>query len=229
MADGENSTPSLAWDTNASLRLRILRAQAEVATLTLDSTVKGTTKDNKSFSYQGITAAQVVARAKSALIAQGVLYTPIVDRQSFRQDGNKTSLWISGLFENVDSPEDFMERGAWGAGTDNSDNGYAKAFTNANKQILTKTLNMTTIEDEKTVEVEHEAERAPAAVREAQALTEAAIRQWADSFREALRGAKTLKDLKRIRAENGDMLKRVPEATSEYFMDMIAGLEGTLE
>lgn len=203
--------------------------QAEVATLELDSDVKMKTKDGGNFSYKGITAAQVVARAKSALIRFGVLYLPEVDRGSAKQNGNKTEIWVSGHFENVDDPTDVLVRGAFGSGTDNSDNGYAKAFTNANKQILTKTLNMTTVEDETTTEVEHRPSGANKAQADAEALTEVAIKTWADAYRDALRGCKTKKDLGRVRAENANMMKRIPQATADYFGDMISALEGTLE
>jgi hypothetical protein len=188
-----------------------------------------TTKTGATFSYKGISAAQVVARAKAALISHGVLYTAEVDRESVKLDGNKTTLWVLGRFENVDDEKDFRVIGMWGEGTDNSDNGHAKAFTNGNKQILSKQLNLTTVEDEKQTETPHERVHKSTAQKDAEALTDVTIKQWADAFRDALRGATNLKDLARIRAENADMMKRIPEATRDYFVDMISGLEGTLE
>ncbi len=204
--------------------------QAEVATLTQDATIQGPSKSGGSFSYKGISAAQVVARAKAALISYGVLYIPEVDRTSFRQDGNKTSIWVSGVFENVDDPSDTITRGAWGAGTDNADNGYAKAFTNANKQILTKTLNMTTVEDDTLVSIEHEPNVVATVVREAVATSETALRSWADAYKAALDGAKSLKDLKKIRDENAHMMKNpaLPQTVKDYFADKIAALESSL-
>lgn len=204
-------------------------AQAEVATLGLDVTVTGETKSGGRYSYKGISSAQVIARAKAALIKHGILYMPEVDRASAKQDGNKTTIWVTGRFENVDDPSEHIERGTFGSGTDNADNGYAKAFTNANKQILTKTLNMTTVEDETLTEVQHQPDSKPKAQADAEALSEAAIRTWGDAYREALRGCKTKKDLSRIRAENANMMKRVPAVTAEYFADMIAELESALE
>jgi hypothetical protein len=222
-----NAAPD--WDSKATLRKRLLLAQRDVETLTKDSDVKMTTKTGATFSYKGISAAQVVARAKAALIAHGVLYTAEIDRTSVKLDGNKTTLWVVGTFENVDDENDKRVVGMWGEGTDNSDNGHAKAFTNGNKQILSKQLNLTTVEEETKTETPHERDHKNAAQRDAEALTDVAIKQWADAFRDALRGAKTVKDLARIRAENADMMKRIPEATRDYFVDMISGLEGTLE
>lgn len=227
MVDGAESASS-QWDTTASLKIRFLRVQRDVETLTKDADIKGTTKAGGTFSYKGISSAQVVARAKSALITHGVLYTAEIETESVKIDGNKTKLVVVGTFENVDSDEKKIVR-MWGEGTDNADNGHAKAFTSGNKQILLKQLNLTTVEDEKTHEIEHETKPRTAAVRDAEAQADVAVKQWADAFRDALRGAKTAKELARIRAENSDMMKRVPDATREYFADMIASLEGMLE
>lgn len=221
----------LSWDKEASIRLRILRAQHDVSVLTQDAEIKGKTKEGHQYSYKGITAAQIIARAKAALIANGVLYTPEEAEDKTLINGNKTSLWIVGHFENVDNPEDKLVRGAWGSGTDNADNGYAKAFTNANKQILSKTLQMTTVEDDTPTEVPHETEPKTAAMKEAEALTEATLRSWGDAYKAALDGCKTLKDLKRIRAENANMMNHpgVPQVTKDYFIDKITALQDTLE
>lgn len=201
-----------------------------MATLDLDATIKGETKSGKTYSYQGISSAQVVARAKAALIRNGVLYMPEVDAKTHKVNGNKTSVWINGVFENVDDPADTIIRGAWGEGTDNADNGSAKAFTNANKQILTKTLNMTTVEDDTLTAVEHEPESKSSAVRNAEATTEATIKSWADAYREALRGCTTKQQLGKVRAENAHMMKNptIPQPTKDYFADMISELESVL-
>lgn len=215
------------WDTNASLKLRLLRAQRDVSTLTKDAEIKGQTKSGGTFSYKGISSAQVVAVAKSALLDHGVLFTAEIEIESVKIDGNKTRLIVVGTFESADSNDTKIVR-MWGEGTDNADNGHAKAFTSGTKQILLKQLNLTTAEDEKQTEVEHQARPTIEAVRQAEAVTEVAVKQWADAYRAALRGAASLRELKQIRAENSDMMKRVPDATREYFEDMIAGLEGTL-
>ena len=227
MADRAGA-PAQSWDASWRLARRVFQAQRDVETLTKDATIKGRTRDGKEYSYQGISSAQVVARAKAALLANGVLYTARIDGDKVKIDGNKTVLWVVGRFENVDDDTDVREIGMWGEGTDNSDNGHAKAFTNGNKQILSKQLNLTTVDDERTTDTAHERTPRSPAQREAEALSDVAIKQWADAYRDALRGAQSIKDLKRIRAENADMMKRVPDATREYFADLIAGLEGTL-
>ena len=112
-----------------------------------------------------------------------------------------------------------------------ADNASAKAYTNANKQILTKTLNMTTVEDDAGVDVPHEPDGRGKAVRDAEAMTDAAVKSWADAYRAALRGCTTKKDLGRIRADNAHMMRNagVPQATRDYFADMISELEAALE
>lgn len=226
MADGEDR-PALWWDSSASLKLRLFRAQRDAVTLNLDANVKVKTKSGAEFSYMGISQAQVVAKAKAALLKHGVLYSSSIKIDSVRVDGNKTTLIVIGTFESVDTDE-VKNVEMWGEGTDYSDNGHAKAFTSGTKQILLKQLNLTTVEDEKTAEVAHEPSSKPAAIRDAQAVTEAAIKTWADAYREALRGCRSLADLKRIRAENASMMQKVPEATRDYFTDMIVSLESAL-
>lgn len=207
--------------------MRLLWTQSDVNTLTKDSTIQGNTKNGGSFSYKGISSAQVVAVSKSALIDNGVLFTAEIDVESVKIEGNKTRLMVIGTFECADTDEKKVVR-MWGEGTDNADNGTAKAFTGGTKQILLKQLNLTTVEDEKTTEVEHETQPRGKAVRDAEALTEVAVKQWGDAYRAALRGASSLAELRKIRADNADMMKRVPEATREYFATMIAELEGVL-
>lgn len=217
-----------SWDKDASLKLRLLRAQEAVAVLELDVTVKGETRNGGKYQYQGISAAQVIARAKAALISNGILYTPCVRQESVKIDGNKTSLWVDGYFENVDDPDGdeetgYVVRGAWGSGTDNADNGYAKAFTNANKQILAKTLNMTTVEDEKTEEVQHEPDSARAIVKEAEKAQGKTLQAWAASFKAALTKAGTIKEINDLQRANKDQLmaEELPEVTRDFFIELI--------
>lgn len=219
-----------AWDRQASLRVRLLRAQADVSVLTLDATIQAETKSGKTYSYKGISHAQVVAKASAALIKHGVLYTPEQAQDKVEVSGNKTKVWVNGRFENVDDPADCIVRGAWGEGVDNAANGTAKAFTNANKQILAKTLNMSTVEDDKDTEVEHRPEGASPRQRESEAMTETAIRTWATAFKAAIEGCSTKAGLKKLRAENTSMLnsEHLPDATRNYFLDMLIALEETL-
>jgi hypothetical protein len=225
MANGNTGIPAAvpaAPAAQLTVRQRILNVQRAVAVLELDSTVTGTTKSGGTFSFKGISAAQVVARAKAALIANGVLYMPVEDRGSVKLEGNRTSLWVDGEFINVDDESDVIIRGAWGAGTDNADNGYAKAFTNANKQILAKTLSMTTVDDEKTVEVEFEPDTAAHVRKEAKQNNNKTLQAWASSYKAALTKATTIDELVKLQKQNRDQLMadEMPEITKDFFIEL---------
>lgn len=208
---------------------RLLRAQKAVSTLTLDAEITGETKSGKLYKYKGITSAQIVTRAKEALTGNGVLYWPEITKDAITVNGNQTAVFLVGHFINVDDPADRMTFSAWGSDTDNAGKGFMKALTNANKQVLSKALMMSTVEDESTTDVAHEPEAKPRAQAEAEALSDMAIKTWADAYRQALLGCKNKRDLARVRSENAGMMKRVPAVTQEYFGDMIASLESTLE
>jgi hypothetical protein len=208
-----------------------MRAQDDVRTLKQDTIVK-IMKEGKSVGeYKGITAAQIVTAAKSALIDNGIVYLPMQSKADVKVAGNKTVLWVDVKFICCDQPDSLIEVGAWGAGTDNGDKDYAKAFTSAVKQVLAKTLGMSTVEDDDDKAIEHQPDHKPKAVRVAEATTDIAIKTWADAYKSALDSCKDLKDLKRLRAENSGMMSNpgIPQVTKDYFMDKIAALEGALQ
>jgi hypothetical protein len=202
-----------------------------VKVITLDADIKGKTKDGTAFSYKGVSSAQVVTFAKAALLANGIVFYPAMKRDGVQVTGNKTAVYIDGHFVSVDDSEDRIVTGAWGAGTDFNDKDYSKAFTNAVKNCLAKMLGMSTLEDDSNEATPHEPDHKPRAVKNAEALSDVAIKTWADAYKAALDGCKTLKDLHRIRADNAPMMNNpgVPQVTKDYFLDKIAALEGTLE
>lgn len=219
------------WDPKAKLKMRLLKSQSDVSTLDQDAKITGVGKSGKEFTYMGISSAQVVAVAKSVLISNGILYTTEVDKASVKIDGNKTSFWLSGHFENVDDDRDTMTCGAWGSGTDNADNGYVKAYTNANKQILTKQLQMTTKEDERFIEVQHETEVANVVREEARQDKKGTLQAWALNFKAAVTNAKTVKELTKLQSDNREQLMSddTPPITREFFIDLIEGRKNMLE
>lgn len=220
------------WLPEHTVKQRLFRAQLLVKTLTKDVEVKASRNEKTGKSYggfSGISAAQVVDRAKEALLTCGIVYTSQVSRESIKTNGNTTELWVDGRFESFDNADDFFVKGAPGRGNDNSDNGFKKATTDAEKGILGRVLMMTTFEDEgEPVETKTASSAEP--LRQAQAQTEAAIRSWADAFKRALDGCSDLRELKRIRAENAHMMnsEAVPQVTKDYFIDRIGELEGLL-
>jgi len=168
----------------------------------------------------------VAHEAKRVLPQHGVLFQPLI--KTFTQNGNRTEVVMTGKFTNVDNPAEYLEYEGIGYGVDSSDKGPGIAMSYAKKMVISQALLLNTKEDIEEHSNEFKPEADSAAVREAEATTEVVIKAWADSYREALRGAKTLADLKRIRAENVSMMQKVPEATRSYFVDMITELESTL-
>jgi hypothetical protein len=212
----------------------MIRAQAMAKPLEKegkqDDTKTTNTKSNTAdgFYKNGYISHDAVAAESVRILTQnGLHFQPYL--KSFKQDGNRTTVEMDGVITNVDKPEERLTFLGFGYGVDPSDKGPGKAMSYAKKMVLSQALLLNTHEDIEATNTPFEPEKKPDAVREAEATSDAAMKQWGDAFREALRGAKTLADLKRIRAENADMMKRIPEATRDYFVDMISGLEGTLE
>lgn len=227
-----DSTPRpQKWKPSDSVYVRLSRAQDDVKTITQDMTIKGVSKKSgKEFSFKGVSSAQVVTFAKRALVDHGLVFLPRQTREGVVVSGNMTSVYVNATFACVDSDGSF-ETGAWGSGTDDNDKAHSKAYTNAVKNILSKTLMMSTLEDDDEEATPHEPDHKPKAVRNAEALTDVAIKTWADAFKSAIDGCKTLQALKKVRAENAHMMTNpgVPQITKDYFVDKITALEGTLE
>ena len=218
------------WSNTDNVYLRLARAQDDVKTIKLDATVEGKTKDGAKFSYKGVSHAQVVTHAKSALLANGIVFYPVQKRDGVQVTGNKTAVFIEGHFVSVDDSDDRIVTGAWGAGTDFNDKDYSKAFTNAVKNCLAKMLGMSTLEDESDEATPHEPEHKPRAVKNAEALSDIAIKTWADAFKSAIDGCKNRAELKKVRADNSHMLTHpgVPAVTKDYFIDKLEALDGAL-
>lgn len=221
------------WQPSDSVYLRLARAQADVKKIDQDVTIKVKAKDgsNTNASYQGVSHAQVVTNAKAALLANGIVFYPAMKRDGVQVTGNKTAVYIEGHFVSVDDSDDRIVTGAWGAGTDFNDKDYSKAFTNAVKNCLAKMLGMSTLEDDSNEATPHEPEHKPRAVKNAEALSDVAIKTWADAYKAALDGCKTIKQLKQVRADNAPMMNNpgVPQVTKDYFLDKISAMEGVLE
>lgn len=140
--------------------------------------------------------------------------------------GNRCDALFEFRFENMDAPEDTRTIRYAGAGTDNSDKAFAKAGTNALKEMLKKTFLITDREDAKEEEdrVEHESEGASRAKLEAaQDAARGALEKWATSFKAAIGNAANLDELKRLQRDNKDQLtdENLPAVTRSFFVDLI--------
>lgn len=219
------------WKPSDSVYIRLAAAQDDVRTITQDMTIKGVSKKSgKEFSFKGVSSAQVVTFAKRALLDHGLVFLPRETRDGVIVSGNMTSVYVNAAFACVDADGAF-ETGAWGSGTDDNDKAHSKAYTNAVKNILSKTLMMSTLEDDSEEATPHEPDHKPKALRNAEALTDVAVKTWADAYKSAIDGCRTAKQLQKVRAENAHMMTNagVPQITKDYFIDKITALEGTLE
>lgn len=142
-------------------------------------------------------------------------------------NGNRCDVIFDFYFENVDDGEDRKVVRFAGAGNDNSDKAYAKAATNALKEMLKKVFLITDREDDKeeTETVEHRSEGSGdrVAMERAEAGERAAIEKWATAFRAALKNAQSVDDVKRLEREHKEQLasKHTPSATREFFVELI--------
>jgi len=216
LVDGEDDG---SWDQDLGIHERIFRASRDVATLDedLDVRQKGTTKAGKDydFTYKGISHHQTTLIAKVALSKYGVKFSPQMEKDSLRIEGNKTLIWVEGRFINVDAPGDEHTSGSWGEATDNKGQGVQKAFTNAVKSILQKELNMTTKEEEITEDITH--------VPEGDGNNnKVSVEAWASTYKSALESCGSMKDYKALVRDNKQMLNSdaVSDVTKRYFEDM---------
>lgn len=230
MALADGAARPQKWQREDGVYLRLARAQDDVKTITPDAVIK-LKKDGKDIGeYKAVSAPQIVTFAKRALLDNGIVFLARQTKDGVAVSGNMTSVYVNATFACVDNDSAF-ETGGWGSGTDFNDKAHSKAYTNAVKNILAKTLMMSTLEDEDDEATPHEPEHKAKAVKRAEALTDAAIKSWADAYKAAIDGCRTLKQLKQIRAENAPMMNNpdVPQVTKDYFLDKIEALEGTLE
>jgi hypothetical protein len=138
--------PEPKFKPTDSFLVRLARAQAEAGELTRD--VEITTKGGAK--YNGVSASQVVGIAKGILQENGIAFIPVQDKASFKIIEDLRIIWVDMWFyciENSDMDKPDFVSGAWGEGADRSDKGAAKAFTNANKNVLAKVLELTTTDD----------------------------------------------------------------------------------
>lgn len=223
--DSGDIKDAVSWNPDHSLRRRMLMAQAEVKRLEQDLDVRfGQTQ------YKGISAAQVVHHAKQILTKHGIFYSSNSEMEWMKRENNKTLVYVEAVFANVDDRADVMGKGSWGEGNDNSDKGVQKATTNAEKIILSKALLMTIDGEDEAQPVETKEPGESTEVRKLDDEANVNIQQWAGAYKSALEGCKTIEMLNKVRKDNKSIMKsdRVPDVTREFFVDLIATLEGQL-
>jgi len=107
-------------------------------------------------SYKVVTHDMVTAAVRPALVEHGIYYYPhTLDHQ---QNGNRTEMFITVRFVNIDDREDFIDVPCLGYGIDQGDKGPGKAMSYAVKYALLKALGLETGEDADNEVTEHKPE-----------------------------------------------------------------------
>lgn len=145
---------------------------------------------------------------------------------SVSHNGNRCDVVVDFEWENLDDPTDRRTIRWAGSDTDLGGKGFAKAGTNALKEMLKKTFLITDREDakEETEAVEHVTEDSMARERVKAAEDKAASSQaaWAKTLKTAIENVKTVQALKLLKRENSLKLSELPAVTRAFFEDLYA-------
>lgn len=145
---------------------------------------------------------------------------------SVTHNGNRCDVVVDFEWESLDDPTDRRTIRWAGSDTDTGGKGFAKAGTNALKEMLKKTFLITDREDakEETEAVEHVTEDSMARDRVKAAEDRAASSQaaWARTLKTAVENVKTAQALKLLKRENSLKLSELPAVTRAFFEDLYA-------
>lgn len=183
------------------------------------------TKDGKSWTIKGHTVEGVLSEMRPLFTKHGVDFTPNLIERTY--SGNRCDVIVDFEFESLDDATDRRTIRWAGAGTDNGDKAFAKAGTNALKEMLKKRFLITDRDDakEETDIVEHrnEGEVSRAEIEKAREAARANLEKWATAARTAFLSAKTIDDVKALEREHRDQLTSadMPAATRAFFIQLI--------
>lgn len=226
VADGA-SAPAAEQDTAEktplSLKARMAAIRAECDAIGKQDIQME--KDGKRWTIKGHTVEAILSEIRPLLEKHGVSITPQLAERAY--SGNRCDVLVDFLFERTDDSDEARTVRWGGAGTDNGDKAFAKAGTNAIKELLKKLFLVTDRDDarEETDSVEHETPETIAAKASAVdgEKRRATIAAWAKTFKSAIENAPTKADLQRIERENRDQLTSsdLAEVTRTFFVELI--------
>jgi hypothetical protein len=182
-------------------------------------------KDGKSWTIKGHTVEGVLSEMRPLFAKHGVDFTPNLVERTYT--GNRCDVIVDFEFESLDDPTDTRVIRWAGAGTDNGDKAFAKAGTNALKEMLKKRFLITDRDDAKEEEeaVAHQTEEgaSKADLEKSKEAARAALQQWAATFKSALETAPSAADVKRLERENKAQLtsEDLPAVTRTFFVELI--------
>jgi hypothetical protein len=228
VAVAESAEPAPADGATApqarSLKQRLADIRDECAGFTKDN-IKMDTKSGSTFTIKGHTFEAILSEVRPLLHKHGVDVEPNLVERVY--SGNRCDVLVDFTFERTDDSDEKRTIRWGGSGTDNGDKAFAKAGTNAVKEMLKKRFLISDRDDAKEEEekVEHrtDSEIGRERAEQAKAVAEKAIQKWASTFKAALSTAKTLDDVKALERENREQLaaEGLPSVTREFFVDLI--------
>lgn len=184
------------------------------------------------FTIQAHTVEAILAEIRPLFTRYRIDLTPNLAERVY--SGNRCDVLVDFVFESLDTDESRVIRWA-GSGTDNSDKGFAKAGTNALKEMLKKRFLVTDRDDakEESDNIEHQADDGGSRKELEKVKDErrAAIQQWAVAFKAAIETAKDIKEVDRLKRDNRDQLDSddLPEVTRTFFNELISERKAELE
>lgn len=182
-------------------------------------------KEGKSWTIKGHTVEAILSEIRPLFARHGVDMTPSLIERTYT--GNRCDVIVDFTFERTDDSDETRVIRWAGAGTDNGDKAFAKAGTNALKEMLKKRFLVTDRDDakEETESVEHQTDDGASRKALARAVEErrAAVEQWAKTFKAALENCGSADDLARLKRENREQLASddLPAVTREFFFNLI--------
>ncbi len=209
-----------------SLKQRMAAIRDECANITKDEITMG------SFKIKGHTFEAVLSEVRPLFLKHGVDMTPNLAERAYT--GNRCDVLIDFTFERTDDSDEARVIRWGGAGTDNGDKAFAKAGTNAVKEMLKKRFLITDREDAKEAEesVEHktDSEIGRRELDDAKGRAADSIVGWASTFKAALEGCKDKRAVGRLQAENAERLASpdLPAVTRTFFNELIERLKREL-
>lgn len=186
-------------------------------------------KDGKSWTIKGHTVEAVLSEIRPLFTRFRVDMTPNLVERSY--NGNRCDVIVDFEFASLDDATDTKTFRWGGSGTDNGDKAFAKAGTNAIKEMLKKRFLVTDRDDakEETDPVEHQTDDAVQRRRLEQETEKrrSAVMKGLNGLKVAIDGAATASDLKRIRRDSHELLadEAVPAVTRTFFEERFAERE----
>ena len=187
--------------------------------------------ERREYSIQGHTIEGILHGVRSLLDAFGVWVSPNLVNVSY--NGNRCDVIVDFTFENADDPDDIKVIRWAGADTDNGGKGFAKAGTNALKEMLKKTFLITDREDrkEETENLEHQTDEGIQRSQVEQQAEQMKLiqQQWATAHKRSLEDCDSLETFNKIKRENSAQLSEMPSVTREFFDDLYRETEARLK